>query len=154
MMDWKALGTKLSTWGAKLWDKGSMGMLKAFRGLLCEKKDGGWELSKGNTAFWIVLSHCMYVWAGATKAAAAVTDAAVGAATEAAAATTEAVTSAGETVADAGMLDSLGGMLANVGVGGAVPEQEFWLLMALLGYATVKTTKGGMTGALSAMRGK
>ena len=44
------------------WKKISFAFLKSFRGLICEKKDGGWELSLGRVAFWIVFSHCMYIW--------------------------------------------------------------------------------------------
>ena len=31
-------------------------LLKSFRGLICEKKDGGWELSKGATMSWILFA--------------------------------------------------------------------------------------------------
>ena len=47
---------------SELWSKLYTLLLKSFRGLICEKKEGGWELSKGNVAFWVVLVHCMYVW--------------------------------------------------------------------------------------------
>ncbi len=32
--------------------------LKSFRGLVCEKKDGGWELSKGACMSWLLLWGC------------------------------------------------------------------------------------------------
>lgn len=32
------------------------------RGLIAEKKDGAWEMSTGRVAFWLVLSHCFWVW--------------------------------------------------------------------------------------------
>lgn len=38
----KALADKLGLW-----------FLKSFRGLVCEKKDGGWELSKGAVMAWL-----------------------------------------------------------------------------------------------------
>ena len=146
--DWKDLAKKA-------WDKLSLGFLKAFRGLLCEKKNGeGWELSKGNCAFWLVLSHSMYVWSGkANKAVGAALETAAKAAGEAAVAAGDVATPTSEAVAEAGMLSYIGDMIGSVGVGGGVPDQEFWLLMALLGYATVKHTKGGLTSAMSALRG-
>lgn len=33
-------------------------VLKSFRGLICEKKDGGWELSKGSVMSWLLLWAC------------------------------------------------------------------------------------------------
>jgi len=39
-----------------------MGILKCFRGLIAENKNGGWEVSKGSVGFWIVFGHCVYVW--------------------------------------------------------------------------------------------
>ena len=33
-------------------------LLKSFRGLVCEKKDGGWELSKGACMSWLLLYGC------------------------------------------------------------------------------------------------
>lgn len=30
-------------------------LLKSFRGLICEKKDGGWEMSKGAAMSWVLL---------------------------------------------------------------------------------------------------
>lgn len=53
--------------------KVGIAVLKSFRGLICETKDGGWELSKGAVAFWVVLGHCMFVWnkIGSTVAQAA-----------------------------------------------------------------------------------
>lgn len=121
-----------------LYDKVELIALKCFRGLLMEKKEGGWELSKGNVAFWIVLTHCMMAWSGkATQAVAKV------------------ATAAADTV-DAGTAEAIGsGLLDGLSeIGGPVPEQEYWFLLALLGYAGVKTTKGGLTNALGALRGK
>ena len=42
----KAAADKLGLWG-----------LKCFRGLICEKKDGGWELSQGRVMAWLLLSQ-------------------------------------------------------------------------------------------------
>ena len=99
--DWKGtLGT--------IWDKLSLTILKAFRGLICEKKEGGWELSKGNLAFWIVLVHCLMVWSGRF-----------------------------------GRLE-----------GDLVPEQEFWLLAMLLGYATTKKLAVSSVDLVAAFRNK
>lgn len=39
-------------------------ILKAFRGLICEQKAGGWELSKGAVMSWI-LFYQIYKMAGA-----------------------------------------------------------------------------------------
>lgn len=36
-------------------DKAGLGLLKSFRGLICEDKKDGWELSKGSVMSWIVL---------------------------------------------------------------------------------------------------
>lgn len=35
---------------------------KTFRGLIAEKKDGEWELSKGNVSYWIVLGFMLKIW--------------------------------------------------------------------------------------------
>lgn len=39
------------------------GALKVVRGLIAEKKDGEWEMSKGGVGFWLVLGHLMYAFA-------------------------------------------------------------------------------------------
>jgi len=154
-MDKKALGEKSLSVLSKMYAKFELVFLKAFRGLLMEEKGGGWELSKGNVAFWVVLTHCMYVWSGKAKTE-AVGKALETAASAAGTAVTEgantAVAAVG-TASEAGLLDSVVGLVGSVGVGTGVPEQEFWLLMALLGYSTVKTTKGGLSNALGALRG-
>lgn len=36
--------------------------LRLFRGLFAEVKNGKWEASKANVAFWIVLGICVKVW--------------------------------------------------------------------------------------------
>ena len=42
------MGFKEST--EKVWTA----LLKSFRGLICEKKDGGWELSQGRVMAWLI----------------------------------------------------------------------------------------------------
>lgn len=47
------------TLGQRFW----IGFQKCFRGLVAEPREGwGWEISKGNVAFWMVLGHCMFIW--------------------------------------------------------------------------------------------
>jgi len=107
-----------------------IGFLKSFRGLICEKKDGEWEMSKGNAAFWVVLGHCMWVWNQASNVASKATDAIT---TEGAMAAVAAVAKASD-----------------------IPEYEFYTLMALLAYAGVKVAKDGMnnvTDIVSAWKG-
>jgi hypothetical protein len=42
-------------------------LARALRGLVAEQKDGHWEASKGNMAFWAILVHAMVTWSnGAT----------------------------------------------------------------------------------------
>lgn len=41
-----------------LLDKLGHGLLKSFRGLVCEHKAGGWELSKGAVMSWLLLYGC------------------------------------------------------------------------------------------------
>ncbi len=131
----------------KLWTSLTKGFHKLYRGLLCEKKEGEWELSKGNVAFWIVLWHCMMTWSGKADAAvgkiAETAAKAVGKAAHAAA--EEGIAVAGE----AGLWDAL----TDLDVGGPVPQQEYWFLLALLSYATIKHTKGSMTNLMNAVRG-
>ncbi len=50
-MDWKAFFRSIG-----------IAILKSFRGLICETKNGEWELSKGSVAFWVVFIHSMFVW--------------------------------------------------------------------------------------------
>ena len=126
--------SKLKDMLAQLWMSLNKNVHKLYRGLLCEKKDGEWELSKGNAAFWVVFAHCMYVWSHSVgKAMAVVTEVADSAAPEA-----------------ASLLDTV----MNMSGGGSVQGQEFWLLTMLLGYATVKQTKGGLANLATAIRGK
>ena len=141
-IDWKSLLNKA-------WDKVSLAILKAFRGLVCEKKDNGWELSKGNLAFWIVLVHCMMVWNGdhgkvenlmksaASVATAVATEAIESVSAETVTATDEALTTAVESL-----------------IGGPVPDQEFWFLVMLLGYATTKRLANSSVDLMSAFRDK
>lgn len=37
--------------------------MKTFRGLIAEKKDGEWEMSKGNCAFWLFNAYMLPMWA-------------------------------------------------------------------------------------------
>lgn len=46
----------------KAWLKSlGLGVLKAFRGLICEQKAGGWELSKGAVMSWILFYYLLRV---------------------------------------------------------------------------------------------
>lgn len=133
------------------WNKISLGMLKAFRGLICEKKEGGWELSRSRVAFWVVFSHCMYVWNSGAKAAKAVANTAI----DAAAATADsgvdiAAAAASEAV---GALDSMADTVGTLSMQTGVSEQEFYLLLVLVGYSALKNTRGSITNALGALRG-
>ena len=47
MTQFKAGAAKVGTW-----------LLKSFRGLICEQKSGGWELSKGAVMSWLLLYAC------------------------------------------------------------------------------------------------
>lgn len=132
-MNWKSIKDSVFSGMKTFYNKLEFVAVKSFRGLLMEKKEGGWEFSKGNVAFWIVLAHCMYVWSGNANVDKV----------------SKMVDEAAEKV-DGNLLDTVTG---SIGLGGGVPEQEFWFLMFLLGYATVKHTKGGLTNALSAVRG-
>lgn len=127
-MNWKELSQTV-------WNKISLAILKAFRGLFCEKKHDGWELSKGNVSFWIVLVHCLIQWS--VKTPQIVQDIA-GAA----------VSMAAPAISEQGMVDTL------LSAKGPVSDQEFYLLVLLLGYAVVKQTKGGITSVASAVFNK
>jgi hypothetical protein len=125
-----------TTSSVSFWHKLGDGVLRTFRGLVYEKKDGAWEISQGRTAFWVVFFHCMHVWNSGVKAAA---KAAIDTATA-----TDQLPAAVESVSNA---------ISMVSIGNNVPEQEFYLLMALIGYSALKTTKGGVTNMVSAIRG-
>lgn len=130
------------------WNKISLGTLKAFRGLICEKKDGGWELSLGRVSFWVVFSHCMYVWNSGAHAAKAVVGTAIDAASAVGEAAVDATSAVGTSAIDT-IANTAGALSASSGV----PEQEFYLLLTLIGYSAIKVTKGGVTNAISAIRG-
>lgn len=148
-MNWKQLGQNILKVLKKVYATLELVFLKAFRGLLMEKKDGGWELSKGNVAFWMVLAHCMYVWSG-NAAGTAVSSALDAAADTAGAVAVEEVLTEDN---NSGLLDTLAEAVGTSGLGSDVSQQEFWLLMALLAYAVTKNTKGSMTNMVATLRG-
>lgn len=102
----------------KVWTKISNALLKSFRGLICEKKDGGWELSKGNVAFWIVFGHCLYIWNKIGEVSKEATD----------------VLTA----------DGAEQLMETIVKYSEVSSGELNVLLALLGYAGLKTVKDGV----------
>lgn len=130
-MDLSSISEKFSKWtGSTMkW------ISKSFRGLLCEKKEGEWELSKGNVSYWIVFGMMCKIWwnHGVQFKMPDLSN-----------------------LEDAeGVKASLGAMrdvVSQISSASDVPETMLYVWGALLTYATVKATKGGVTNMMAAWR--
>ncbi len=116
------------------WKKASLAFLKSFRGLICEKKDGGWELSLGRVAFWVVFGHCMSIWNRVGDVTRTVIEPIDVVATETV--ITEHVVEVAESVIKFA----------------EVSQSELFVLYALLGYAGVKLGKEMVQGSVAAWK--
>jgi len=123
------------------WKKASLAFLKSFRGLICEKKDGGWELSLGRVAFWFVFSHCMFIWNKVGDVTKTVLEPVEDTAAAAATAATE-----------TGVTERVVEVAESVIKFADVSQSELYVLFALLGYAGVKITSEMIQGFASAWK--
>jgi hypothetical protein len=112
------------------WKTVSVAVLKSFRGLICEKKDGGWELSLGRVSFWIVFAHCMYIW----NKVGDITRDVIEPVKDAAAAAADAATASG-------VPEKVIEVVEVITKQADISQGELYTLFALLGYAGVKVTK-------------
>lgn len=112
------------------------GISRSFRGLICEKKDGKWELSKGNVSYWIVFGMMLKIWYN-KGAQFTMPD------------LSKFEDAKGMNQALVGMQD----VAAQIAASSDVPESMLYVWGALLGYAMVKTTKGGIARAAAAWKG-
>ena len=124
------------------WQKVSLAILKSFRGLICEKKDGGWELSTGRISFWIVFSHCMYIWNKVGDTVKEIMEPAKDVVTETATA-----------VADAPVITEKIVEMAELTIKYSdVSQSELYVLFALLTYAGVKVGSDMIKGFATAWK--
>lgn len=123
------------------WKKVSLAILKSFRGLICEKKDGGWELSLGRVSFWIVFSHCMYIWNRVGDVVREIVEPIKNEATVAA-----------DSIAVGGVKEEVIQVVEIVVKYAEISQSELYVLFALLGYAGIKLGKDAVQGFATAWK--